>query len=428
MLKELHAHGIGPQSEYHLELAPRLNLFTGDNGLGKTFILDLIWYGCTFTWADNPLYPKDSIDTVAWINAQFKELSDGKQNQLQSNFDWVTERWVRKIKPKETINSIAIYAGVKSSYCVWDTIRTPYLDLEGENAPFYSSGRRPETIPPSYSFTEADLWNGREFNGKTVCNGLISDFVMWQYAPRAATTKAFNILESVLEVLSPPFETLKLGSPQRLASNDVRDIPTIAMPYGEIPIVLASSAVKRILELSYAIVWSWLEHLEATKIKKLPMAKNFVLVVDEIENHLHPKWQRVILPALLKVVSCLSPEISIQLFVTTHSPLVLSSIENIVSENDRLFHFDLKDSGVSLSDTPWIKRGEASSWLRSDIFGLSQDRSKEAEEAINVAKDYMLGNISSLPEDLKTKPSIDQRLREVLSPHDRFWMEWDFSI
>ena len=39
-----------------------------------------------------------------------------------------------------------------------------------------------------------------------------------------------------------------------------------------------------------------------------------ILLIDEIENHLHPTWQRRVIPALLKHFP------SLQIFATTHSP------------------------------------------------------------------------------------------------------------
>ena len=49
---------------------------------------------------------------------------------------------------------------------------------------------------------------------------------------------------------------------------------------------------------------------------------NGVLLIDEIENHLHPKWQRLILSLIHKYFP------NLQLIVTTHSPFVVNSIEN----------------------------------------------------------------------------------------------------
>lgn len=47
-----------------------------------------------------------------------------------------------------------------------------------------------------------------------------------------------------------------------------------------------------------------------------------VLLIDEIENHLHPKWQKKVLGLIHKYFP------KLQLIVTTHSPFVLSSIDN----------------------------------------------------------------------------------------------------
>ena len=45
-----------------------------------------------------------------------------------------------------------------------------------------------------------------------------------------------------------------------------------------------------------------------------------VALVDEIDLHLHPEWQRVVLPKLAKALP------SMQFIVTTHSPLVVASL------------------------------------------------------------------------------------------------------
>jgi hypothetical protein len=427
MLKELHAKGVGPQSEYHLDLGSRLNLFTGDNGLGKTFILDLLWYGCTWTWADEPAHPRSSSAEPPSIQSVLGPSASMVESQLKADFDWSTERWKRGGQPSEEVAMLAIYASVQNSYAVWDTVRTPFLDGEGGDAPLWSLDRRSPVFPESYLFSRETLWNGLQFQNKPVCNGILSDIVNWQYSPKAQSKLAFQTLEKVLKELSAPDELLKFGQTMRLSTADVRDIPTILMPYGEIPIVLSSSAIRRIIEISYLLVWSWLEHLEAAKLKKLPVAKTIVLVIDEVENHLHPKWQRAILPALLRVVNCLSEDVKVQLFVTTHSPLVLASLENEVGADDKLFLLTQSNNEVTLVEEDWIKLGEASSWLTSEIFGLQQARSLEAEKVILYSRQLMLGQLEEIPGELRSRAQMEKKLREYLSPTDRFWMEWDLG-
>ena len=49
--------------------------------------------------------------------------------------------------------------------------------------------------------------------------------------------------------------------------------------------------------------------------------KPAILLIDEIENHLHPTWQRRVIPALLEHFP------SLQIFATTHSPFVVAGRE-----------------------------------------------------------------------------------------------------
>ena len=46
-----------------------------------------------------------------------------------------------------------------------------------------------------------------------------------------------------------------------------------------------------------------------------------IVLIDEVDLHLHPRWQRAILPQLIKTFP------NVQLIATTHSPLVLSKIK-----------------------------------------------------------------------------------------------------
>ena len=46
-----------------------------------------------------------------------------------------------------------------------------------------------------------------------------------------------------------------------------------------------------------------------------------VLCIDEIENHLHPTWQRRVIPALLENFP------GLQIFATTHSPFVVAGLK-----------------------------------------------------------------------------------------------------
>ena len=62
-----------------------------------------------------------------------------------------------------------------------------------------------------------------------------------------------------------------------------------------------------------------------------------VVLIDEIDQHLHPLWQKTILNSLMNVFP------KIQFIVTTHSPTVISSAENsnlILLDNDGCHYYD----------------------------------------------------------------------------------------
>ena len=50
MLKSLKLHGVGPVRDLSASFGERLNIVTGDNGLGKSFLLDVCFWSLTGTW------------------------------------------------------------------------------------------------------------------------------------------------------------------------------------------------------------------------------------------------------------------------------------------------------------------------------------------------------------------------------------------
>ena len=162
----------------------------------------------------------------------------------------------------------------------------------------------------------------------------------WQ--ERADKDAAFGIFRSVLKRVSPPEKGgLEIGEPVRLPG-ELRLLPTMKHPYGLVPILYESAGIRRIVNLAYLIVWAWEEHKIQAKQAKKKEERQMVVILDEAEAHLHPKWQRVLLPALVGVAGDLSPELSIQFIVATHSPLVLASSEPIFdAAQDKLFHLHM---------------------------------------------------------------------------------------
>lgn len=414
MLKSLELSGVGPAEAFGpVEFASRLNFITGDNGLGKSFLLDIAWWSMTRTWARGSQAVPRRNANKANITYAYTKSTAGDFSET-STFNRLQQIWPTK-QGRPAIPGVVIYAGVDGSFSVWDPARN-YWSPKDEGG----SQERPR----SFDFTPSQVWKGLVgADGTRHCNGLIQDWVLWQ----KGREPAFDDLSKVLDALSPSGqEKLTPGEPVRIGL-DVTDYPSLRMPYGQdVALVHASAGMRRIAALAYLLVWTWREHqLASHQIDKKP-AKEIIFLIDEIECHLHPQWQRRIVPALLRVMEALTGErVAVQVIVATHSPLILASVEPSFDESkDSIFTIGLKGNDATIERETWAKQGDVVNWLVSDAFGLKQARSVEAEQAIEAAEAFMRDGQQALPERLDTKQKIHNALVRVLPGGDHFWPRW----
>ncbi len=404
MLAHLHLKNLGPAPAMLVQLAPRLNLITGDNGLGKSFLLDVAWWALTRTWTGTialPTTPKQ---------ASIEYVVHGKRGAAQpvvSKFRREDQTWPIDAK-RPPMPGIVIYIRIDGGFSVWDPARNDW--------------RNDPSRPAAYHFASRDVWDGLDVDGQRVCEGLERDWVSWQEARKPQ----FTALEEVLRILSPVSESLRPGPPRRLFLGEGRDRPTLLMGTQEVPVALTSAGVRRILALAYFLVWAWHEHRMAAQLLARPPENRLVILFDEPETHLHPRWQRTIVPSVIAAADALRHKSDSvpQLIITTHAPLVLASLEPSFDEEiDELFHLNVQEGRVTIESGGWAKQGDATNWLVSDVFGLEQARSLEAERAIEAAEALMRGE-RTLPAGLDSKRAIHRALQRLLPAHDAFWPRW----
>lgn len=121
-----------------------------------------------------------------------------------------------------------------------------------------------------------------------------------------------------------------------------------------------------------------------------PLLVEGVVLIDEIDLHLHPRWQRSVLEGLRKAFP------KLQLIVTTHSPQVLSSVGN--HQVRRLFNGSVRAEGVFVEgrDTNAIlrelmgtdERDERGRLALRRLYALIDDgRSTEARALLSSMKE-----------------------------------------
>lgn len=427
MLKALKLQGVGPVNGLKATFGDRLNVLTGDNGLGKSFLLDVCFWTLTGIWPGGRIALPSTERKKGTPSIEYEipiQISKDTHAKCRSNFDFATQSWsLMPDRPKDV--GLVIYAAVDGSFTVWDSARN--LSRAPQNN-FFSIYERPS----AYEFNTRTLANGlKDEDGETIlCNGLIQDWVNWYYE-RASKPEidAFQYLEDVIAQLSDPMEPMKCGEPRRVFVDRPLKYPVLKLPYGDVAFPQWSAGMRRIISFAYLLVWAWYENRQAAKLTNVDPTNKLILILDEIESHLHPKWQRTILPALLDVASKLHEQFDVQIFTATHSPLILASLETRFDvEKDKLFWFDMQELTVSFQDYPWAIQGDVVGWLTSEIFGLRQARSREGEIAIEAAEAFMRGDLDELPDGLKTKDDIHHALRQSLPGLDPFWPRWIVEV
>jgi hypothetical protein len=421
MLEYLDLKNVGPAPEMRMDLAPRLNLITGDNGLGKSFLLDVAWWALTRRWPAevNPgvssgLIARPQKSGPASIGFSFS----GKVRQAEyvSTYDRREEAWTGR--PGRPANpGLVLYALVDGGFAVWDPARNYWKK---------SGGTDTQERRPAYVFSPREVWEGLRQDGIQLSNGILADWALWQ----KENGTAFVQLKDVLGALSPSVEDQLLpGDLAKWSVEDARWVPTLRMPYGiDVPVLVASAAMRRVVALAYLLVWSWQEHVRAAHLLDEPATEQVTVLIDEIESHLHPRWQRTIVRSLLAVMRALAGTSRVQVIAATHSPLLLASVEPAFDpKQDAWFDLDLEPqppgpAAVRLRRREFVRRGEVSNWLTSEAFDLKSPRSVEAEAAIEQARALLRRGGEPTTEEVRL---ADEALRAAALPDiDPFWVRW----
>lgn len=101
-----------------------------------------------------------------------------------------------------------------------------------------------------------------------------------------------------------------------------------------------------------------------------PLEGAGVVMIDEVELHLHPKWQMMVIPRLLETFP------NAQFFITTHSPAVISHVKP-----ESLFLLQRPDGadGVSLH-TVQLSYGQTFDMVYKVLMGLDYTRPQSIAE------------------------------------------------
>lgn len=202
-----------------------------------------------------------------------------------------------------------------------------------------------------------------------------------------------NAVRNAILFFIPEYSHIHISRKSQLFTleKDGKEISLSSMSDGEKEIVTLFGDIARRLSI-------------ANPKAQNPLFSEGIIIIDEIESHLHPSWQRKIIKSLLETFP------NCQFIITTHSPQVLGEIkaENIrlISEGKILTpekSFGLSSNeilGAIMSDSKntWIRNSDVSLDLEKIAKFVDEEKFSEARNLIEVLESKIGGSISETVE------------------------------
>jgi predicted ATP-binding protein involved in virulence len=368
-VKELKLHNFRGIKDLHLVLNSEYNVvvLVGINGIGKSSILDCInllvkHYDKIrhLDFGDFEIY-KPAIVLIP--SSSIHVSAQNTVNQIQVNFGVQDIRWEINGSTAYSIQSsrLAIYQKLS------EEIRKCTVSKTEHSYFYFLADRRvinlgeiwtsePEHIINFDVFSKwfketEDLENEQRLTG---------DNTQYRHPVLEVTRR------SIYSLLGESYDSLQFKR--------AIDKLTIKKSDREIAVDLLSDGEKSLLAIVGHLSRKLAEYNEDLEN---PLEASALVLIDEIELHLHPAWQRMIIPRLTQTFP------NCQFIVTTHSPQVLSHVD---PECIHILDYDGDNVVVKRPDSSY---GLDSNRILEDILGVSkrpqeiQDRMSELFRTIN---------------------------------------------
>jgi hypothetical protein len=322
MLKSLSIHGWRQFESIHLDFHDKLTIITGANATGKSTILNTLCRTFTNPWSfqfastirvSNDIHGKRLAyfsDRIYPHVDKFNNPISPEQQLTIGDISFTTSPNVVKIQIPCTAGGLAVY--------------TPSLtqgpNLSGVHLPSHRSPfnyRAITTIPIHYRTSREfyDHYVGQYKNKYLGEHGQPANEVLKSILICLGTfgfsSKHLKANLEYQKVFNGFVDTLAQVIPEHIGFKSLMVEPPeviIQTASGDFPIDAASGGLSAMIDLAWQLYSFSLDN------------RNFCVTFDEPENHLHPGFQRHILPNLLKAFP------NTQFIVVTHSPLIVTSV------------------------------------------------------------------------------------------------------
>ena len=311
-----------------LEYGRRITLMLGSNGSGKTSILDGTAVGLGAMLTHLPSVSGLSFRKSGDIRQQQNKLAPYTRVSLASRSGVQWDRLQRRDKSRATAGALPAAMGVKGLERFLDQTVIDPLNAGAEYVlpivAYYGVSRavlevplRRKGFPKSHHRMEA-------LDGALNANSSFKSAFIWFYNKESEEhrlqkeQRSFDAylpeLEAVRRAISLVFPDITNPhievNPLRLAvtlNGETLDLMQLSDGYKTLLGLVIDLSIR--MGLANA-------HLED------PLSAEAVVMIDEVDLHLHPSWQRRVIADLLRTFS------NTQFIVTTHSPFIVEALNN----------------------------------------------------------------------------------------------------
>ena len=368
-------------TDFTMNFSPGVTVIVAENGKGKTAILDglainMAPYLAAFPGIKARNFQPNDVRMVVDVPKDEEELQIRRMKYLLPVVletevmadDGKAYSWKRELKSVKGKTS-SVSAKFVSDYGkrVAEAINQP--------------GDQAIVLPVLGYYGTSRMWNDSSLlkrkkvdlsrsSGYVEClepSGSYNTFAQWfRYATESALEYDHIIAEKKLNKKNPYREILNainkaiitciqsMGWTDLKYSFAAQNLLICHPELGELPLEAMSDGARSVISMAADIAYR-MARLNPDMGEDVTLKTSGVILIDEVDMHLHPSWQQTVVNDLVKAFP------KVQFIVTTHSPQVLTSVP---AECIRILHWD--NDLVDIEE-PLFSLGAESSQLLHDI-------------------------------------------------------------